>query len=123
MDDNELWDEARALKKAAKAEIKRCVSASARPALLGSNQLTECELMQFDELTKPKHGWSFWILKMLIDINLARTLTWCDQNDARDTRHTRYFSIHKVEKMSKKYKNSALCLIIGPIKVMIGIAT
>jgi hypothetical protein len=34
MDDEKLWDEARALKKAAKSEIKRQVSASARLPLL-----------------------------------------------------------------------------------------
>ena len=122
MDDEELWDKARALKKAAKAEIKHQVSASARLPLLCCNNLRS-EDMPFAELTKPRASWSFWIWKVLVDINFARTWTWCDQTEGNKERVTRLVSLHIVQREIEGKVQSAFTLILGPLKVMAGLAT
>jgi len=86
----------------------------------------------FKELTEPRKGLSFWILNVLIDINFARTWTWDDQTDDRMQRTTRYFSVHVVKRIFEEAEpcngsafmvSKALTIIVGPLKLMVGIAT
>ncbi len=97
-------------------------SASARLPLLCGNNLRS-ENMPFAELTKPRASWSFWIWKVLVDINFARTWTWCDQTEWGKERVTRLVSLHIVQREIEGKVQSAFTLILGPLKVMVGLAT
>ena len=68
-------------------------------------------------LDKPYKGVSVMIFGVLFHLNWSKSLLWGDNTD-RGTRHTHYFSVFTARRGASA---SALTIIIGPIKIMIGV--
>ncbi|TVO70910.1 hypothetical protein FHP88_15765 [Sedimenticola selenatireducens] len=78
--------------------------------------------MTFERLAKPKDGFSFWVGRLLVDVNWARTWTWCDQSEDNKRRTTHLISLRVVQHIFDKKTRRALTIILGPLKLMLGLA-
>ena len=82
--------------------------------------------MKLPELTKPMKGVSWWLWRLLIHINFAKSLCWSEQNYNRTQQNSYLFSIHTVVrpriKNGKLCRLSALTVVFGPFKIMFGLA-
>ncbi len=83
--------------------------------------------MDLPKLTKPNDGHSIWFGRILIHLNFAKTLIWSEQQKHYKQQRDYLLSIHIVKRNPQINRRkiiwvSALCIIIGPIKIMIGIS-
>ena len=82
--------------------------------------------MKFEKPVKPMKGIEFWVGRLLLHFNWAKTFTWVEQNHNRTKQNTYYFGLWLVQRPTIKDRKvrplSALCFVIGPLKVMAGIA-
>lgn len=79
--------------------------------------------MAFHELTKPGKGFRFCLWRLLVDINWARTWTWCEQTEDGKKRRTLIISLHTVQQHIDGNIRAATTLVFGPLKLMFGWVT
>ncbi|MGD9156904.1 MAG: hypothetical protein PVG39_00730 [Desulfobacteraceae bacterium] len=81
--------------------------------------------MKLPPLKKPLNGYDVWIGRLLIRFNIARSLIWSEQTHRITRQVDHLLSVGKVTRMiindQKKFvRLSAIQIIIGPLKIMIG---
>ena len=75
----------------------------------------------FKPLIEPREPLSFWVGRLLIHLNFARTWTWADDRDTHRgiERRTHLFAFDYVR--TEEPRLSCLMLIVGPLKINVGL--